>query len=74
MVLHLKKRLLERFFKGIIEVDSPVRETGPVHKSLSNTFRMHQKLNDSLKDSLSGHKGTKNVLSEKSKRPEGRVA
>ncbi len=35
---------------------------------------MHQKLNDSDKDSLSDHKGTKGVLLEKSKRPERRVA
>jgi len=35
---------------------------------------MHQKLNDSFKDGISGHKGTKSVLREKSKRPEGRVA
>lgn len=39
----------------------------PVHKSLSNTFRMHQKLNNSYEDGLSGHKGTKSVLKEKSK-------
>src|SRR3989344_5504806 len=31
-------------------------EAMPAHKSLSNTFRMHQKLNDSNKDGSSDHK------------------
>lgn len=39
-----------------LELDSSVGRLNPVHKSLSNTFRMHQKLNDSNEDSSSSRK------------------
>jgi hypothetical protein len=51
------------------------RETIPGHKSLSNTSRVIKKLNESFKDGLRNPvRGTKSVLREKSKCPEGHVA
>ncbi|MEX0919208.1 MAG: hypothetical protein WDZ64_00465, partial [Parcubacteria group bacterium] len=39
---------------------------GPAHKSLSNTFRMHQKLNDSFKECLRKAQGLPKASSKKS--------
>ena len=52
-------------------VDLPAGRQDPAHESLSNTFRMHQKLNDSYEDGISDYKSTKTSLNKSLNAPEG---